>query len=68
MEWAVASGLPPPRMAPNGSNDKPGYHYGLPSMDDNSLFRLLPALPSLQPRNYVVMEALLVAPAELVVA
>lgn len=57
MEWAVASGLPQPRMGLNGSNDKPGYQYGLPSMDDQSLMRLLPSLPSLQPRNYVVMEA-----------
>eukprot|EP00930_Biecheleria_cincta_P025118 TRINITY_DN1791_c0_g2_i1.p1 TRINITY_DN1791_c0_g2~~TRINITY_DN1791_c0_g2_i1.p1 ORF type:complete len:794 (-),score=208.88 TRINITY_DN1791_c0_g2_i1:36-2144(-) len=55
-EWATSSGLPRPRPGPNASNDKPSFSYGLISMDDMSLQRVVKSVASMVPRNYVVME------------
>ncbi|CAL1163641.1 unnamed protein product, partial [Cladocopium goreaui] len=56
MEWAVASGLTRPKLGLNASNDKPNYQYGVHSLDDNSLMKVVQSIPSIQPRNFVVME------------
>eukprot|EP00435_Cladocopium_sp_Y103_P057039 s40_g19.t1 len=56
MEWAVASGLTRPKLGLNASNDKPNYQYGVHSLDDNSLMKVVQSVPSIQPRNFVVME------------
>ncbi|CAK9048855.1 Heterogeneous nuclear ribonucleoprotein U (hnRNP U) (Scaffold-attachment factor A) (SAF-A), partial [Durusdinium trenchii] len=56
MDWAIASGLPRPKNGPNASNDKPIFQYGLPSMDDQSMMRVLQSISPMTPRNYVVME------------
>eukprot|EP00931_Biecheleriopsis_adriatica_P077427 TRINITY_DN50_c0_g1_i3.p1 TRINITY_DN50_c0_g1~~TRINITY_DN50_c0_g1_i3.p1 ORF type:complete len:821 (-),score=308.17 TRINITY_DN50_c0_g1_i3:116-2341(-) len=53
-EWATSSGLPKPRQG--GSKDKPNFSYGMPSMDDRSLQRVVNTLAPLTPRNYIIME------------
>eukprot|EP00930_Biecheleria_cincta_P031030 TRINITY_DN2150_c0_g1_i1.p1 TRINITY_DN2150_c0_g1~~TRINITY_DN2150_c0_g1_i1.p1 ORF type:complete len:921 (+),score=279.57 TRINITY_DN2150_c0_g1_i1:51-2813(+) len=52
--WAASSGLQKPK-AP-GSNDKPAWNYGIPSMDDLSLVKVANSVASTIPRNYVMME------------
>jgi len=52
-DWAASSGLPKQR---GGTNDKPLFGYGLPSMDDMSLRATINAVAPIMPRNYVVME------------
>mmetsp|Transcript_12280 Transcript_12280/g.30968 ORF Transcript_12280/g.30968 Transcript_12280/m.30968 type:complete len:908 (-) Transcript_12280:116-2839(-) len=56
IEWAASSGLLKPKAGPKHSNDKPEFNYGLPSMDDLSVRRVLNRVAPLVPRNYVVME------------
>eukprot|EP00933_Yihiella_yeosuensis_P033903 TRINITY_DN274_c2_g1_i1.p1 TRINITY_DN274_c2_g1~~TRINITY_DN274_c2_g1_i1.p1 ORF type:complete len:838 (-),score=324.38 TRINITY_DN274_c2_g1_i1:132-2645(-) len=54
--WAQSSGLMKPRGGFGASNDKPSFAYGLPSMEDMSLRRVIKTVASITPRNYVVME------------
>merc|ERR1712232_979237 len=57
LDWASKSGLYRSR-APGwkNSNDKPEMNFGLPSMDDSSVQRILSSVVATQPRPYVVME------------
>lgn len=56
-EWAAASGLVKPKSMPmRSSNDKPEYNYGVPSMDDFSIRKLVASITTIVPRNYVIME------------
>merc|ERR1712048_54542 len=57
LEWARRSGV----FRPKGyfikdSNDRPGMHFNLPVMDDNSVQQALSAVAPAVPRDYVVME------------
>ena len=52
-QWAASSGLTKPK---GGSFDKPSFAYGIPSMEDLSLQRLMNVCAATIPRNYVVME------------
>eukprot|EP00913_Durusdinium_trenchii_P010275 g9636.t1 len=52
MDWAIATLF----NASKASNDKPIFQYGLPSMDDQSMMRVLQSISPMTPRNYVVME------------
>lgn len=54
--WAASSGLPKPRGGFGASNDKPSFSYGVPSMDDMSLQKVVSTLAPITPRNYVIME------------
>eukprot|EP00933_Yihiella_yeosuensis_P070562 TRINITY_DN78679_c0_g1_i1.p1 TRINITY_DN78679_c0_g1~~TRINITY_DN78679_c0_g1_i1.p1 ORF type:complete len:831 (+),score=302.87 TRINITY_DN78679_c0_g1_i1:92-2584(+) len=54
--WAQSSGLAKPRGGFGSSLDKPSFAYGLPSMEDMSLQRVVKAVAGILPRNYVVME------------
>eukprot|EP00932_Pfiesteria_piscicida_P020868 SRR837773.7669.p1 GENE.SRR837773.7669~~SRR837773.7669.p1 ORF type:complete len:516 (+),score=109.15 SRR837773.7669:139-1548(+) len=57
LEWAVASGMWKPKASGwKNSNDKPEFNFGLPSMDDYSVQRVLKAVAPVIPRNYIVME------------
>eukprot|EP00928_Gymnodinium_smaydae_P014176 TRINITY_DN15152_c0_g1_i1.p1 TRINITY_DN15152_c0_g1~~TRINITY_DN15152_c0_g1_i1.p1 ORF type:complete len:935 (+),score=205.22 TRINITY_DN15152_c0_g1_i1:298-2805(+) len=54
LDWATRSGLR--RKGSSQSNDKPKFGFDLPMMDDFSARRILNAVASVVPRNYVVME------------
>jgi len=59
LSWCEKSGLTRPKgFSPLArvSNDKPDMGFGLPQLDDLSVRRLLSAVATIQPRNYVVME------------
>mmetsp|Transcript_115359 Transcript_115359/g.182267 ORF Transcript_115359/g.182267 Transcript_115359/m.182267 type:complete len:959 (+) Transcript_115359:47-2923(+) len=57
LDWATKSGLYRTR-APGwkNCNDKPEMNFGLASMDENSVQRVLNSIVAAQPRPYVVME------------
>jgi len=56
IDWAAKSGLWKPKGGVKSSNDKPEFNYGLPSMDDFSVRRVLQTVAPVIPRNYIVME------------
>merc|ERR1712079_182892 len=54
LEWAQSSGLWKNKTTNwKHSNDKPDFNYGLPSMDDGSVRRVLHTVAPLVPRDYV---------------
>lgn len=55
IDWATKSGLWKPNKWKN-SNDKPGYNFGIPLMDDGSIRRALYSMAAVVPRHYVIME------------
>ena len=52
-QWAASSGLSKPK---GGSLDKPSFAYGITSMEDLSLQKVINAIAPTIPRNYVIME------------
>jgi len=57
LDWAEKSGIWTPKgYAWKACNDKPGVHFGVPSLDDNSIKNMLYSIAPLQQRHYVVME------------
>jgi len=57
LEWAAKSGMwTQQRGAAGGSNDKPEARFGIPSMDDWSVSRVIAAIAPTTPRNYVLPE------------
>jgi len=57
LDWADKSGIWRTRgYGPRQCNDKPGWQFGVPSLDDSSIKTMLYSIASLQQRNYVVME------------
>jgi len=58
LEWAAKSGMyqTQQRGAAGGSNDKPEARFGIPSMDDWSVSRVIAAIAPTAPRNYVLPE------------
>ena len=58
LDWAASSGVWKPKTTGwKNSNDKPEFNFGLPSMDDLSVRRLINNIAPVVPRNYLVMEA-----------
>lgn len=57
LEWGQKSGLWSSHLTSwRSSNDKPDANWGIPMMDDLSVQRIVTAIASAQPRNYLVME------------
>jgi len=56
LEWAAKSGMLTQRGSAAGSNDKPEARFGIPSMDDWSVSRVIAAIAPTTPRNYVLPE------------
>jgi len=57
LDWAASSGVWKPKTTGwKNSNDKPEFNFGLPSMDDLSVRRLINNIAPVVPRNYLVME------------
>jgi len=58
IDWATRSGLNIKGQPGQGStsNDKPKPNFGIPSIDDLSVRKVLGSVAPLVPRNYVVME------------
>eukprot|EP00416_Gambierdiscus_australes_P023110 CAMPEP_0171071894 /NCGR_PEP_ID=MMETSP0766_2-20121228/10555_1 /TAXON_ID=439317 /ORGANISM="Gambierdiscus australes, Strain CAWD 149" /LENGTH=864 /DNA_ID=CAMNT_0011528447 /DNA_START=47 /DNA_END=2638 /DNA_ORIENTATION=- len=57
LEWASKSGMWRSKgQAGAGSNDKPDMKFGIPSMDDLSVRRVLTAVAPTQARNYIIPE------------
>jgi len=55
IDWAVKSGMWKPKAAGH-SNDKPDMKFGIPSMDDLSVSRLLKHIAPVTKRNFIVPE------------
>eukprot|EP00927_Polykrikos_kofoidii_P050620 TRINITY_DN44512_c0_g1_i1.p1 TRINITY_DN44512_c0_g1~~TRINITY_DN44512_c0_g1_i1.p1 ORF type:complete len:952 (+),score=244.75 TRINITY_DN44512_c0_g1_i1:90-2945(+) len=57
IDWAIKSGLWKSKTNSwKTSRDKPDFNFGLQLMDDFSVRRVINAIASVVPRNYVVME------------
>jgi len=57
IEWAAKSGITRPKGHHiRGCNDKPEAGFGIPSLDDGSVRRVLSGVAPLLKRNYVVAE------------
>lgn len=56
VDWAMKSGVWPPKPQPKHSNDKPDLSFGIQSLDDLAARNILQTVAPLVPRNYVVME------------
>jgi len=56
LEWAAKSGMWTQRGGGGGSNDKPEARFGIPSMDDWSVSRVIAAIAPTTPRNFVLPE------------
>merc|ERR1712194_978651 len=57
LDWAVKSGLRPPRQqGAKASNDKPEMNFQVRELDDASMRRAIYMVAPMQQRNYVVME------------
>eukprot|EP00933_Yihiella_yeosuensis_P035612 TRINITY_DN2920_c0_g1_i1.p1 TRINITY_DN2920_c0_g1~~TRINITY_DN2920_c0_g1_i1.p1 ORF type:complete len:966 (+),score=324.01 TRINITY_DN2920_c0_g1_i1:68-2899(+) len=56
LEWATKSGVFKRSQAVTGSNDKPDGRFGIPSLDDWSVTRVLNAIAPTVSRNYLVPE------------
>eukprot|EP00746_Dinoflagellata_sp_MGD_P165898 gnl/MRDRNA2_/MRDRNA2_95445_c0_seq1.p1 gnl/MRDRNA2_/MRDRNA2_95445_c0~~gnl/MRDRNA2_/MRDRNA2_95445_c0_seq1.p1 ORF type:complete len:893 (+),score=243.52 gnl/MRDRNA2_/MRDRNA2_95445_c0_seq1:103-2679(+) len=54
LNWAKESGIAKKGNTP--SKDKPGLSFGIPSMDDSSIPKLLGSLAPVLQKNFVVME------------
>ncbi|CAJ1350593.1 unnamed protein product [Effrenium voratum] len=52
-QWAASSGLAKPK---GGSLDKPSFSYGIGTLEDLSLQKVINSIAATIPRNYVVME------------
>jgi len=56
VEWAQKSGLFKPKSGTPGSNDEPSFNFGVPSMDDLSVRKVIQSIVRFVPRHYLVME------------
>mmetsp|Transcript_26699 Transcript_26699/g.61447 ORF Transcript_26699/g.61447 Transcript_26699/m.61447 type:complete len:897 (+) Transcript_26699:53-2743(+) len=58
IEWAEKSGLQKPKAVNQlkHSNDKPDFNFGVPTMDDLSVRKILRTIAPAIPRHYLVME------------
>merc|ERR1712032_1361509 len=56
VEWAERSGLTRQRSYLGHSNDRPDAAFGMPSLDDFTIRKIIRTVASVVPRHYVVME------------